>query len=170
MMLKVLALTVSLMATNALANCHEKHSELDRFLAGKGYSKLCYSKLPTKHAVIEVTLNGKKSHFILDSGANVSVVHQEALPKFRLIPTKTIDHSSATGIGGNVNTQTFSVESLKIKDLAIEHDVIVGMDLSHVVTALGSLTTKTIDGVIGQDILSKHQAIIDVASGTIYLK
>ena len=44
------------------------------------------------------------------------------------------------------------------------------MDLSHVVDALNPLTEEKIDGVIGQDIMEVHEAIIDTASNTVYLK
>lgn len=170
MILKILVLSLTLASMNAVATCHKSQSDLDLFLETKGYNKLCYKQLATKHAVIDVTVNGRKAYFVLDSGASVTVVHRDSIPNFRLLPTEKVDYSNATGVGGSVDAQTYSVESFKVKHLNVEHPSIFGMDLSHVVNALNGYSKQPIEGVIGQDILSKHQAIIDIASNTIYLK
>lgn len=159
------------LTSNVLANCStENLSSLDRFLSQKGFSKFCYQKLSSQHAIVNVSINGKQSHFVLDSGASVSVVNNDELIKFRLIPTSEIDNAQATGLGGNVNAQSFNVDSLKIQNFKTNTTHIFAMDLSHVVNALNSISSVPIAGVIGQDILVAHEAIIDIASNTLYLK
>jgi len=159
------------LTSNALANCSTNDlSSLDRFLSKKGFSKFCYQKLSSQHAIVNVSINGKQSHFVLDSGASVSVVNNDELIKFRLIPTSQIDNAQATGLGGHVNAQSFNVDSLKIQNFKTNTTHIFAMDLSHVVNALNSISSVPIAGVIGQDILVAHEAIIDIASNTLYLK
>ncbi len=157
--------------STVVANCSSKNpSSLDRFLSKQGFNKFCYQKLSSQHAIVNVTINGQEAHFVLDSGASVSVVNNEELVKFRLIPTAQIDNAQATGLGGNVSAQSFNVDSLKIQNFKTNTTHIFAMDLSHVVNALNNISSVPIDGVIGQDILVAHEAIIDIASNTLYLK
>lgn len=172
MKFKAIIVLLGLFSTSVVgAHCSsENASSLDKFLSKKGFNKFCYQKLPSQHAILNVTINGQESHFVLDSGASVSVVNNDELLKFRLIPTSKVDNAQATGLGGNVSAQSFNVESLKIQNFKTNTTHIFAMDLSHVVNALNNISSVPIDGVIGQDILVAHEAIIDIASNTLYLK
>lgn len=168
--LKALVLCTAMLATSSFAQCSKgKDNALDTFLANKGFTKLCFQKLASQHAIVEVSVNGFKSNFIIDSGASVSVINNSDVSKFRLIPASGIANVQATGVGGKVTTQSFMLDIFKIDQLKIKNKHIVAMDLSHIVDALTTVSDKEINGVIGQDILTRHKAVIDIASNTLYL-
>jgi len=143
---------------------------LDSFLTNKGFNKISYSKLPTQHAVIHASINGVTGFFIIDSGASHTIIHEASLEKFKLKKINGVDQETGTGAGGVVAISQYQLNSFNLKGIDINVAKITGMDLSHVVDAIKETSDKHIDGLIGQDVLGAHHAIIDVASDFIYLQ
>lgn len=147
-----------------------KELGLADFLAGKGFKQIRYTKLPSQHAVLKVIINGVEGHFVLDSGAGATVMHEASVKKFNLSDLATQNGDVATGVGGDVALTTYALNSLSIEGIAISVQELVSTDLSYVVDALNPLSDNEIDGVIGQDILGLHHAIIDIAEDVVYLR
>ena len=141
---------------------------LGKFLTTQDYVEINLSKLATGHEMVKVAINGREGQFILDSGAGATVVHETTTPKFKL----ELDENSieeATGAGGQTSIFWAQIDSISIGDEAVPMDKIAVMDLSHVVTAIKGATGEDIEGVIGQDILTTHNGIIDVKNSRLYL-
>jgi hypothetical protein len=170
-MFKALVITISLFAsTIVIADQFDSELNLEQFLKDKGFVRIDYMKLPTHHALVEVSINGESGYFIIDTGAQATVIHQESAEKFNLVQENEAPNTEATGVGGSIRTRSYPIESLIIEGNAVSLSSVYSMDLSHVVDALNPLTEEKIDGVIGQDIMEVHEAIIDTASNTVYLK
>lgn len=141
---------------------------LTGFLATQGFVKTKYIRLDSGHALVEGQINGVYGHFIIDSGAGGTVVHRTQAARFSLMPKRHA--GTATGVGGNMDVLGTTVESMQIGESKVALDAIYIMDLSHVLDALSPFTEHKIDGVIGQDFLQSHHAIIDIAEDTLYFK
>ena len=50
------------------------------------------------------------------------------------------------------------------------YDILVLFDLQHVNTALKEHDARTVDGIIGADVLKKSKAVIDYSKKRLYLK
>ena len=170
-MFKAIAVPLFLFVSTSI-NAHQSDMELnlEQILKEKGFARIDYKKLPTHHAVVEASINGKSGYFIIDTGAGATVIHQESAGKFNLAQAIEASSNEVTGVGGSISTRSFSIESFIIEGNAVSLSSIYSMDLSHVVDALNPFTEEKIDGVIGQDIMEAHEAIIDIASKTVYLK
>jgi hypothetical protein len=157
---------------STIINAEHLDSELnlEQFLDDKGFVRIDYMKLPTHHALVEASINGKSGYFIIDTGAQATVIHHESAEKFSLVQENEAPSTEATGVGGSITTRSYLIESLIIEGNAVSLSSVYSMDLSHVVDALNSFTEEKIDGVLGQDIMEVHEAIIDTASNTVYLK
>ena len=73
------------------------------------------------------------------------------------------------GLGGSTGARQWSVEELRIGPVPARQDTIVTADLSGVTVALSRISEDPIVGIIGQDVMKAHQAVIDVAGPTLHL-
>ena len=62
-----------------------------------------------------------------------------------------------------------TIRSLEVGRVAVALNDIAVADLSQRTTTLSSIVGRTVSGIIGQDVLLKHHAVIDVAGSTLYL-
>lgn len=142
---------------------------LSNFLLEKGYTRIKLTLTKTNHFEVKATINGIKGLFILDTGASSSCVGFEAIETFRL---KAKDSEvKAAGAGAvDMLTQISKKNSLKIGQWKKDKVDLVLFDLTHVNTALEVHNAKTVDGIIGADILKKGKAVIDYEKRNLYLK
>jgi hypothetical protein len=140
---------------------------VDHAMCLLGFSAVPLRELATGHHLVDVTMNGRKGTFILDTGANASVVHAAAAQRLRL-PAKGTP-AGAFGLGGGMKAQQVTLERLEIGGVAIRRNRIMTSDLAQLVQVLGTVSRGEIAGIIGQDVMKEHRAVIDVARPILYL-
>jgi Aspartyl protease len=145
----------------------EEAGTVDHAMCLLGFAAVPLRELATGHHLVDVTMNGKKATFILDIGANASVVHAAAAGRLGL-PEKGIP-AGAFGLGGGMKAQQVKLERLEIGGVAIRAGRIMTADLSQLVQVLGTVSAGGIAGIIGQDVMKEHRAVIDVARPILYL-
>lgn len=142
---------------------------LSNFLLEKGYTRIKLTLTKTNHFEVKATINGIKGLFILDTGASSSCVGFEAIETFRLKAKDSEVKAVGAGAVGML-TQISKKNSLKIGQWKKDKVDLVLFDLTHVNTALEVHNAKTVDGIIGADILKKGKAVIDYEKRNLYLK
>jgi hypothetical protein len=125
--------------------------------------------LLTGHQVVEGLLNGRPATFVLDTGANVSVVHAGFASEFGLTPQRGA-FGAAIGLGGGLRADRAAIDALKIGAVDIRLRHVMTADLAQLESVLGRLSGGTIHGIIGQDVMTEHRAVIDVSSPILYLQ
>lgn len=144
-------------------------SSLQQFLLEKGYTKVKLHLTKTNHFEITASINGKNGLFILDTGASNSCVGFEAIETFKLKAKDSI--IKAAGAGAiDMETKMSKKNKVKIGKWFDNKLVLVLFNLTHVNKALSNQNSKTVDGIIGADILKKGKAIIDYEKKYLYLK
>ena len=114
-------------------------------------------------------INGINGSFILDTGAGVTIIEKENKEKFEM-KTK-ISTATATGAGGsNIQIQDSENNSLDFQSFKIPNISLSLMSLDHVNNAFESMGIEKVDGVIGADIMTNYNAIIDYSNLVLYLK
>lgn len=76
-----------------------------------GYTVVPLRELGSGHHVVEATLNGRRGTFVLDTGANATVLHAGFARDFALergLP------GGAIGIGGSMKASQVRIDSLRI--------------------------------------------------------
>jgi len=121
----------------------------------------------TGHHLVEVSLNGRPGLFVLDTGANVSVVEDDHVAAFGLAGSDGRQRGMA--LGGAVAARQAPVESLALGGVSIRQRHIAVADLGRLVQVLGPLAGGTVHGLIGQDVLNEHRAVIDMDRPLLYL-
>ena len=166
----VICLSVALLATATATAPAARRQSLARFMSISGYAAIPLTKLPTGHETVVVALNGVASTFVLDSGAGATVLHRTSLAKFGLADGDRMRSSTGVGAGGAIGIDTYAVTSLSISGRQVPLAAIRVADLTAVVGALKAAAGVEVDGVIGQDVLTRWDGVIDVAHSTLYLR
>ena len=146
----------------------EKAGTVDHALCLLGFTAVPVREVGTGHHLIEATINGRTGEFVLDTGANMSVIDRSHLADFGVSPGGG-DLGGAIGVGGGGQAQRVRIASLRIGPVAIRQHRIVTSDLGALLTTLGRASGTTVNGIIGQDVLKEHRAIIDVARPMLYM-
>ena len=123
------------------------------------------------HLMIKMSINGKVANVIVDTGASKTVFDTTAIEKF-VKHKKFEEHDQlSSGLGTNTMTsQSTMIKKIKIGAVEIENYKTVLLDLSHVNSSYTQIGLKTVDGVLGSDILLKYNAVIDYEKKILKLK
>ncbi|MFN3514813.1 MAG: retropepsin-like aspartic protease [Phenylobacterium sp.] len=147
----------------------EQAGTVDHAMCLLGFSAVPVRQLVTGHQLVDGELNGRPASFVLDTGANVSVVHGSHAEEFGLTPQRGIT-GAAVGLGGALQATRAGVEGLRIGEVDLRQRHVMVADLSQLESSLGRLTRSPIHGIVGQDVLRAHRAVIDVSRPMLYLR
>ena len=142
---------------------------VDHAMCLLGFMATPLQRLPTGHQTVEGTLNGKPATFVLDTGANVTVIHAAYAERFGLSPQRGV-RGAAAGLGGGGQASRASIDALRLGSVDIGQEHVVLADLSQVQGPLARLAGAPIHGIVGQDVMGEHGAVIDVAKAILYLR
>jgi hypothetical protein len=134
-----------------------------------------YKKIPMRlntigHLEVDVMIDGVKAVFLLDTGASNTVTDID-FAKENLFEFAAIEET-----GGGVGTSAMAlfhkqVETFAINDLTIKSFDLYATDFQHVKDSLEKKgITEPCNGVIGADILTKYNAVIDYKKMRLYLR
>ncbi|WP_341710914.1 retropepsin-like aspartic protease [Erythrobacter sp.] len=148
----------------------ESPSEIGTFLTKQGYQAVQLTKVSSGHELIEVAINGRTGLFVLDSGASGTVIHTASLHKYLDDTGANAAVRNGFGAGGEVQISRHAIDSFEINGVPYQLTSIASIDLRHVVDGLQARAGVTVDGVIGQDLLTSFNGIIDVSKSRLYLE
>lgn len=143
---------------------------IDHALCLLGLSAVPLRDVEPGHHLVEARINGVSGNFVLDTGANVTVINASQAERFELSDGGGGLASLGRirpGVSGNA-TQV-AIDSFEIGSVTVRQSRVVTADLGQLLTALGRISGEEVAGIIGQDVLTEHRAIIDVARPMLYL-
>ncbi|MDE2582149.1 MAG: aspartyl protease family protein, partial [Rhodospirillales bacterium] len=121
------------------------------------------------HPLVTARLDGQRASFILDTGAQRSLLTPEAVRRFRLkldpwVGTTTI------GIGGIERHRNAEVAELRLHGLALRQNTLLrGLSLSVGRIPTGQMGGAPVDGILGRDVLSAFDLSLDLGRRRITL-
>ena len=168
-----LALAVTLaacepMTTKTAEYRPEEAGTVDHAMCLLGFTAIPLRELVTGHHLVDATLNGRPGTFVLDTGANATVLHAGDAEQFGITKSSAMP-GGAVGLGGRMKASQVRIESLEIGSVPIRQRKIMMADLSQIASLLGPLSGRTVYGIVGQDVMKEHRAVIDVARPILYL-
>lgn len=122
------------------------------------------------HLTLCAKINGMSTNLVLDTGASRSVVDLDYLVE--LIPEINLAEETMNSAGvGSDSLQCFTstLDLLELDDFKINQFEIAVMDLTHVKTSYLQLGAEAVFGVIGGDVLTQYNALIDYSALTLTL-
>lgn len=115
------------------------------------------------HYICKVTVNGKELNMMIDTGASATVIDQNIFHKLKnKYPIVTTGAKSA-GFGGSQNlSQVTIINNIKFNGINFKKHVTSVIDCSHMFSIYPVYgINEKVDGVLGMDILSYTQSVID---------
>ena len=114
------------------------------------------------HLIAEGLINNKPARFVVDTGASRTVFDKDRILNYIDNPEFNEKEGISAGIGGtDLSTFIFNIEELSFGNLKINDYQAVAMDLSNVNNSYAMLKLPPIDGVLGGDLMKKHQTVIN---------
>lgn len=167
-MKKIIYLLLILITSSCVKNSTSSF-KLEKELIKTGYTKTSIEKETTGHIILSVKINGIDTRFILDTGASNSVIDENQ--KERLNINSSISNIVATGAGStDIPMQMAKDIKLEIGSLLLNNKEFVIMNLDHVNLAIIDYNGQRIDGIIGSEILTEINAIIDYNDLNLFMK
>ncbi len=142
---------------------------VDHAMCLLGFKGIPMRTIATGHQLVDGSLNGRAVTLVVDTGANVSVVHAAHADMFGLAPRAGLG-GSAIGLGGALRATQSRVGSFEIGGLAIAQPNLMVADLSQLEALLARLSGAPVHGILGQDVMKIHHAVIDAAKPMLYLQ
>lgn len=123
------------------------------------------------HLLVEVVVFDHRFKAVLDTGASKTVFDKTTIEQYANHEHILLSEHLSTGLGTNsMESYTLSIPELKIGDLSLIDYKVALLDLSMINSAYEMLEIEPILGVIGGDLLKKHQALIDYEAETLQLR
>ncbi len=123
------------------------------------------------HLIIEGKINKNKSSLIIDTGASKSVFNRKISGTAKdgtRNPCKD-DLHTATLFSDDIPSECGIINELQLGTLHNYNYEVTFMDIEYINKLYQDTVGKKIDGLIGNDLLIAHQAIIDYANKTLTL-
>ena len=147
----------------------EEAGTVDHALCLLGFTAITLGEArSTGHHLVKAAVNGKEGVFVLDTGANLSVIDVDHAAHFGVGAARGRP-GGATGLGGSNVARQVGIESLTLGGVAVRQRRMVVTDLGSIGDALAPLSGGAVHGIIGQDVLKEHRAVIDVERPLLYL-
>ena len=144
---------------------------VDHALCLLGFAAVPVRNVRPGHQLVEATINGVTGDFVLDTGANVTVVNAAQAERFGLSAEGggVLGSGPALFSGASGTARQARVDSFTLGQFAIRQRRVLIADLGQLLGVLGQASGREVSGIIGQDILEEHRAIIDVPRPMLYL-
>ena len=113
------------------------------------------------HLIAEGRINDKVARFVVDTGASRTVFDKDRILNYINNPEFAEKEGLSAGIGAtDISSFIFNIEELSFGDLKITDYQAVAMDLTNINASYEMIKLPPIDGVLGGDLLRKHNAVI----------
>jgi hypothetical protein len=150
----------------------EEAGTVDHALCLLGFTHVPVRSVKPGHQLVEASINGVSGDFVLDTGANMTVVSIEQAERFGLSAGAGggfLGAGQAVFVGSAGGARQAAVRSFTITGIDVRQRRVLIADLGQLLNALGNVAGRPVSGVIGQDVLGAHRAVIDVSRPMLYI-
>jgi len=148
-------------------------SEIAELLLRHGFRRFPMSRSGVGHLLLAGHLDDRPIGIVLDTGAGKTFVELGYCRSEGIAVSDTGDPGAPpAGAGPSTasNIHTLGDVRLALDGLPVRSDGIFAIDMTHTNQKLAMRGVDPIRAVIGQDVLRYHQAVIDYATLTLFLK
>ena len=134
-----------------------------------GFSRVPIHVTPGDNLYVESRMNGQRAKLMVDTGAFATLLHQPFVRRMK-IPLRETLYSSAGVNMKNRGIQLATISRFSVGSVDMRSKEVGVIDLEGLIRT-GLLNGKTpVAGLLGSEILERHNAIIDFGTKTLYLK
>jgi len=119
-------------------------------------------------SIVEGELNGRKTYFLLDTGAGITSFDLNQGKQFGFSSVDTDEE-----IGGFTNDRlkakrAIGITSIKINGIELTGGPTYANNMLNLVRHLQNCSNKTISGIIGAPIIKKYGLVLDLSNGRLF--
>lgn len=134
-----------------------------------GYNRVPMSVSSGYNLYVNGTVNGRKARLMVDTGAFATLLHQGFVRGMR-IPLRDTPYSSAGVNLKQRGVQMATISRLSIGSLEMRGKDVGVIDLQGLIRDGLLQSSPPVAGLLGSEILQRHNGIIDFGTKTLYLK
>lgn len=123
----------------------------------------------TELPVVTFIGKGRKLNFLIDTGANNSILNESVASKMKL-ECEEFDGIETNTAGGNINLNKVTNLTIKFDDKREYNECFLISDMDEVFSNIKSETGVLIHGILGSNFFAKYKYIIDYDSLALYVK
>ncbi len=143
-------------------------SELSTFLHHHGYQRVPLARSAVGHFHTKGSLNGRQVELLVDTGASCTCVSMSLVEELGLA-FSNVDIAGG-GAGGALDQFLIEGAILEVGPVVPRLGQLVGMDFGSINEHLQAHGSSEVDMILGVDVFDGHQAVIDFATQSLYLK
>lgn len=147
----------------------EHTAPLAELLARHGFRRHKMSRSQVGHLHLDGQLGGEPVNILLDTGAASTIIDLSYCHS-RQIPLRETGMLGGGAGGVNLPIYALGEMALTLDGSPLRSDGIYTIDMSHVNKGLATRGAAPVQAVLGADILLYHQAVIDYATLSLFLK
>jgi hypothetical protein len=147
----------------------DQSTALSDLLLQRGYRRHGLERNSVGHLQLTGQLDGERIDILVDTGAASTVVDLGWCRSHRV---PLLDTGRLGGGAGGVTMPIYSLGPvpLLLDGVPLRSDGIFALDMSHVNAGLKMKGAGRVEAVLGADVLSHHEAVIDYATGSLFLR
>jgi len=120
------------------------------------------------HLLLYGTLSGRKTSWVVDTGAEISVMAAASYDRFGL-PSQPTNSRMVDASGDRIALRRGQLKNLQFGEVKIRHFDIAIAPLSEVQQYFRDPSGRPVDGILGMDFLTNGQALLDSGSRILYM-
>jgi hypothetical protein len=133
------------------------------------YIAIPLKRIATGQLQLVMSINRIEGRFILDTGATATTLDNSSKLKFRITSRAFGGVVASAGGAGMALEKVNTPYRLELGDLRIQDFELYVTNLDHVNDTFESMGVSPIDGVVGADLLTTMNGVIDYRNMTLYL-
>lgn len=123
----------------------------------------------TELPVVTFISKGRKLNFLLDTGANNSILNSSVAESMKL-QVEEFEGIETNTAGGNINLNTIVNLDIKYDDKRIYNECFLLSNMDEAFNSVKAETGVMIHGILGSNFFTKNKYIIDFDSLALYVK
>ena len=134
-----------------------------------GYSRVPMAVSSGYNLYVDSTVNGRKARLMVDTGAFATLLHQGFVRRMK-IPLRDTPYSSAGVNLKQRGVQTATISRLSVGSVQMQGKEVGVINLEGLIRNGLLEASPPVAGLLGSEILQRHNGIIDFGTKTLYLK
>ncbi len=120
------------------------------------------------HLILEGRVDGDQVTWVVDTGAEVSVMAEESFLKFNL-PSEVTNSSMIDAAGDKIPVRAAVLYNVEFPGVNIGQFSLIVAPLADVRRVFKDSNGRPVDGILGMDFLTQSQALLDPGSKVLYV-
>ena len=119
-------------------------------------------------SVVSGELNGRKTYFLLDTGAGITTFDLNQCKQFGFTAVDSDEEIFGFTNVKSPAKRAVGITSIKINGVELAGDVSYTHNLNNLVRFVENCSHKTISGIIGAPIIKRHGLVIDLTNARLF--